>query len=293
MTNLGWGGIQRCAPAKVFGNPDGVSGLVRAGDLIRFGYQGRWYVILGTSGTSVTAANSFSSPATLTAFGAGSVITTAPSPTASAPASAPWVIMAIDGSGAVPAASNTGVPYQILRQPAKAAVPPLQLPEGIVIDLASSGVGSSGINASYLGGKFDVPNGYSNPPVYPNPTITFTPTGGVGLIYYGVNPPQHLTNPLYLLVGRREGMYEGLPPPAVEANPGFNMTPNQQTTGQPIDPSNSPNLLDTNNMWVAINPQSSLVVTAENASTTATIQTYLNLAHWSDHSLLRTFQRFQ
>lgn len=91
--------------------------------------------------------------------------------------------------------------------------------------------------------------GLTSPPFignfpYPNPIITFGSTGAVNLVYYDANPPQHLQSSLYLLVGRREGMED--------INLGG-------------DPNNPQNIADINNMWVAVSPQSGLVVTAENA----------------------------
>jgi hypothetical protein len=128
--------------------------------------------------------------------------------------------------GGTPVTAAIGIPYQIFRQPTKSAVQPLQLPEGTVIDLMESGVG--------IGGTF------SGASPYPHPIITFGPTGTVGIAYYDNHAPQHLQSALYLLIGKREGMEDlGL---ATTAN----------------------NINHHHSMWVAVGPQSGLVVTTEN-----------------------------
>jgi prepilin-type N-terminal cleavage/methylation domain-containing protein len=252
----------------------GWSGLVRVGDLIRFGYQGRWYLIIGTSGTTVVVPPGGNATLSSTTT-PGSILTATPSPTVSGTTSAPWVVLATDGSGAVPPATGTtsGVPYQIMRQPTKSAVPPLQLPEGVVIDLYNSG---ASINGYALGGLYDVNNGFTTYPYYPNPMIMFNQTGTPGFVYSDTAPPQHLPGSLFLLVGRREGM--------LDVNPGLNTT-----TGQSVDPSNPLNLLDMNNMWVAVSSQSGLVVTTENANTTAAIQAALAAGATSAQALTGVF----
>jgi hypothetical protein len=77
---------------------------------------------------------------------------------------------------------------------------------------------------------------------YPNPILTFGPTGAVGFVYYDSYPPQHLTSALYLLIGTRDGVEDLFLP---SANP-------------------SPNVNHHRSMWVAVGPESGLVVTAEN-----------------------------
>ena len=82
------------------------------------------------------------------------------------------------------------MPYQIIRQPIKSAAQPLQMPGDTVVDLTQSGVGLTGISATFQG-----------VPPYPNPIIMFGPTGAVGYVYYDTNAPQHLPSTLYLLIG--------------------------------------------------------------------------------------------
>jgi prepilin-type N-terminal cleavage/methylation domain-containing protein len=259
VINLGFGNVS--GPPPAFGNPDyGWQGQVRIGDLIRFGYQGRWYVILGVATATTPGAPMMGSTAApTTPLATGTPISASPSGTVSGSnpsiTAGPWVLFATDGSGAIPAANTTnpGVPFQILRQPVKSAVPPLQLPEGVVVDLYNSGIGTSG-NLASLGLLSAATANF----VLSDPVLTFSPTGGVDFVYWPGSPPQHLQSTLYMLIGRREGMFD---PTTVDVNPGLN------ATFQPVDPSNPPNLVDMNNMWVAVSPQSGLVVTTENANT--------------------------
>ena len=134
----------------------------------------------------------------------------------------PWVLghgrlEAMPLAGLPLRAATPGYPYQILRQPTKSAVQPLQLPEDVVVDLSNSGVGA--VAPRGTAGR----SGHSRDdsmPMYPNPIITSTPSGGVGYItdnddLLGAagantgtnadNPPQHLTSTLYLLIGPAKG----------------------------------------------------------------------------------------
>jgi type II secretory pathway pseudopilin PulG len=137
--------------------------------------------------------------------------------------------------------STQTVPYQIFRQPVRSAVDPLQLPEGIVIDLQCSGM-STGTSGTYSG----VFSGAASP------IIMFSPKGNVELIYD--NGPQRATGTIYLLLGRRE----------------------QTVASSSIA---YPNLADLNSLWVAIAPQTGKVLTAENGSSyvdPSTSTTYTN-----------------
>jgi prepilin-type N-terminal cleavage/methylation domain-containing protein len=209
----------------------GWQSLVRIGDIIQFGGQGRSYMLLGSTlpptvvgqtpilGTTAGQLLSSVSPATACYLWATDGSLSTPSATV-------WTTTFTVPSG-TPTATNlaVGLPYQIFRQPVKSAAQPLQMPGDTVIDLMESGVGVGG---TFVGG------------VYANPTFLFGPTGAVGFAYYNTNPPQHLTSTLYLLIGRREGMEDlGL------ASTSFNI--NHHSC-----------------MWVAVGPQSGLVVTTEN-----------------------------
>ncbi len=111
------------------------------------------------------------------------------------------------------------VPYKIFRSPTKTAVGPLQLPTGTVIDLAASGVGNT-TNFTPTGGM--------------SVRIMFSPNGSVDKVYRD-GGPENVTDPIFLLIGKRENI---------------------------LDTSN-PNWSDFTNLWIAINPQTGLVTTAE------------------------------
>jgi len=151
------------------GSDSGWQGLVRVGDLIKFNYQSRLYVIWGPTGATP-----------------GQVLQAANAPTAGAP----WVVTSTDGFAIAPPTTPSPVPYQIFRQPVKSAVAPLQLPEGTAIDLQSSGTGTST---------------FSLAAPYQNPMVTFSPSGGTEFVYDGAGYA-HPSSAVFFLIGRREGM---------------------------------------------------------------------------------------
>jgi Tfp pilus assembly protein FimT len=162
------------------GGMDNIAANVHVGDTIRFGYQGRTYVLMGS-------ATSISSPP-LTAGQALPV-------NGSNPYSNLW---ATDNSQAVAPQMSNGVTYQVFRQPTKSAVPGLQLPEGAVIDLVQSGFGLPPIPAP---AQPAASPGYlivdGNPIV-----ITFGPSGTVDQVFYYGQMQGHLASPLCLLIGK-------------------------------------------------------------------------------------------
>ncbi len=153
------------------GTTDNAAANVHVGDSIRFGYQGRTYLLLGGS-TSIVGLT------------AGSALPI----TGGNPTSYLW---ATDNSNAVSAPTPNGVTYQELRQPTKSSVPGLQLPEGVVIDLIQSGFGlpvASSPNYLTVDG---------NPIV-----VTFSPSGTVDQVYYYGQFQGHMASPLCLLIGK-------------------------------------------------------------------------------------------
>ena len=219
-------------------------GLIRPGDIIKFNYQGRGYYINAPGGMPTSTPLSF-------------------------PLSTPWLLSAVDGSGAIPSAAiaagaglGGGVPYQIIRQPTKSAVQPLQLPEGNVIDLAPVG-GNGPAPSGYLGtsgvGSYVFTGGWQG--IYSNPIVMFNPSGGIDSIYDGnnINPP---AGPVYFLVGRRAGAID-------VANSSSGATNNMSSAppSNPAPPAWTPNnLYDLNNIWVSIGATTGLIATSENAN---------------------------
>ena len=210
-------------------------GLVRIGDYIKFNTQGHQYQILsGTIDTTITPNPlGFLAPPTQ---------------------ANPWLIVPVGGTTALVPPYPMGVPYQIMRQPVKTSTPPLQLPEGIVIDLASSGMPPASIPPiTPFGVSFcplDDTNG--NQQLFPNDVIPivvlFSPTGSVARIACtGLNasnqptpyalPP---TTPIFFLLGQRDKV------PAAQQLP------------------NTENWRDPTSIWITIFPQTGLVTSTEN-----------------------------
>lgn len=138
----------------------------------------------------------------------------------------------------VPAAPGTGVPFAITRGPVRSGVNPITLPADSVIDLAVSGVGSSG-------NEF---NPASTVPALKTPVIiTFTPTGGVDYVYAG-NRSYRPFGAVHLMIGRRAEVVD----PSIT-----NFT----------DPTLETNLTNPANLWVSIGHRTGRIVTTNNMET--------------------------
>jgi hypothetical protein len=114
----------------------------------------------------------------------------------------------------------------------KNAAQSLQLPAATVIDLVDSGVG-----VRIWDGTGDV-------------AILFAPNGAIEGIYVN-GVPSAVTDPIFLLVGKRERI--PFDPAQYDAN----------------NPDTYSNWQDLSNLWVVINPQTGLVTTGEMAAVTA------------------------
>jgi prepilin-type N-terminal cleavage/methylation domain-containing protein len=156
---------------------------------------------------------------------------------------------------AFPPTSNWKVPYQVLRQPVKLSTTPLQLPTGTVIDLFYSGVGSS-----YFA---ELKNPTTNLKFTADPgplAITFSPSGALDKLYF-VGTTISLSDPIYLLVGKREKVAKD-----TIANPTTYppvLDPLYQYADARESQTEKHNFRDLENLWVSINPQTGLVTTAE------------------------------
>jgi len=172
-----------------------VADFIRQGDRIRFNYAGPWYEI-----TAVTPGP----PPTVTFTLANNAANQKPPP---------------------PYSTGDNVPFQIERGPRKSPVSPMQMPSNTAIDLAHSGVGTSGPQFNSA---------------QPNPVIMFAPGGSVDRVYLHNGTafgPQHVLKTIHLLVGR---------PDQVGQTPGNLGT-------EPND-----------NRWISINAQTGRVITTEN-----------------------------
>ena len=119
--------------------------------------------------------------------------------------------------------TGTTVSYRIFRAPVKGGATPLQLPASAVVDLAWSGYGSSYLGATAM-----------------DYTIMFSPNGSVECIYEG-SGQRNVTEPIYLLIGKRERVG------------------NTGSTG--TNPAQWANWQDPAGYWVVVNPQTGLVTT--------------------------------
>jgi type II secretory pathway pseudopilin PulG len=154
-------------------------------------------------------------------------------------------------------------PYTIHRQPVRSSSDPLQLPDGIVVDLEGSG------DHSGLGGFFHDPiRPYPDTPPVPNNNdepvvIMFGADGTLNRVYRkaGLPPPVNLTatdpsfpldyipqSSIHLLVARRENVNESA---SVSATTAFS-------------DDNRANWFNKQSLWVSINPRTGRVATNEN-----------------------------
>jgi prepilin-type N-terminal cleavage/methylation domain-containing protein len=189
--------------------------VVRVGDLVQLDYKGPLYKI-----------------ATVGTLALGEAITSANVPTTTnwalqLPNGGPFVLPLNYGS--------VGVPYQIFRQPVRSSAAPMQLPEGVVVDLVSSGVGISGM--------------FTTASVF-NPVITFAPSGRVDYCTDNTGAWGRLNSPLFLLLGRRELM------------PDVSRSLTDENLYDPNTPALNPYL---QNFWIAVGYQTGLVTVTENA----------------------------
>jgi len=209
--------------------PAGWVGLVRRGDLIKLNYQGRLYQIDSTNPSDPAKVDQQT----------GKLL------------ALPWTLTPVDfnTNSDVPDTPATGVPFQILRQPVRSNEAPLQLPGSAVIDLDLSGVDS--ISPGLLGGTFSAEHtpGSNPPSIDTNPVIiTFGPAGAIDRVYYRGGLFFRPTEPVYLLVGRREKVYPGESKESSEEN-GVQF-----------------NFQDTGHWWVAIGNQTGRVTVTELAN---------------------------
>jgi prepilin-type N-terminal cleavage/methylation domain-containing protein len=203
--------------------------VVRVGDLVQLDYKGPLYVIAPFSGLTP-----------------GATLTSANLPTTMNP----WTLQLVSGAAFVlPAAyaNLPGVPFQIFRQPVRSSAAPMQLPEGVVVDLINSGVTTSGVFPT----TFVPPiNWLTTPPVPWNAIITFAPSGRVDFVTLGTaGTLTRPTGPIFLLLGRRDLMAD------------------VSQTGNDDNLYDSTNLTNAylQNFWVTIGYQTGLVTVTENA----------------------------
>jgi len=228
--NGGVGAVTVYSYTAVGGSTDvGWEGLLRPGDLIRFNYSGPYYSLAAQSGGSTVDANGYLQPPTGNANTVFSITPVDPDDFTStgAPAFRHLPPAAFTAAGWT-------TPFQIFEQPVKESNVPVQLPAGDVVDLNYSGM--SGLNFGMFGSPT---SGNSTQPII----VMFDRSGAVDSLYLN-GAKQAISGPLYFLVGKRDELASLSLPPGVTQD----------------------NLNDLENVWVAVNPQTGLVTTAEVAS---------------------------
>jgi len=194
---------------------DTIDNYVHQGDQLQLNYQGPWYRVESATSSGVVVRLDTSSGATV-----------------------PWL-----GSGK----NSPYLPFQFTRQPVRTATKPLQLPGTTVIDLYFSGT------SNHL---FE-PNGPSD---QRDVIIMFTPGGGVDSVAYFnrdgnayVSSLVQLTEPVHLLIGRRERLSQTVP--ATGGDPRPSLAEDERL-----------NIEDLNNLWVTAFPRTGLITVSENAN---------------------------
>jgi type II secretory pathway pseudopilin PulG len=225
--------------------------LIRIYDTIQLGSQGHVYTVLGPDEDEdgvIDPPSSESSPIMLElAFLSNTPILNN--------VFFPWPVNTGSASDPMDAAAlSVNVPYQVFRQPVRTSTPPMVLPGGIVIDLSISGVGDQLFNVTKYQ-DFSIGMPAVEPIVLFDPQILFSPSGRVEWVSGADGKLTRATDPVYLLIGRRELMFDVT-----------NRVDAKNIVFQNLSP--VPNPSDTmpppaENFWVTIAPQTGQVTTAE------------------------------
>ncbi|MEX0978200.1 MAG: hypothetical protein WDZ48_05085, partial [Pirellulales bacterium] len=200
-------------------------GLIHFGDLVKLNYKGPPYVLASVS-SGIDPLRGY--------------------PITDGASTSDWYLQTTLGQPPLlpPSPSGLTVPYQIIRQPVRSSTTPLQLPEGIVVDLVSSGMGAGGFWGIYT----------SNWSMPFDPIVLFDPSGRLASVSQApLGNPAAPNDAVYLLLGRRDLMPD--------------------VTGTQIDRNLSEAPLPAGTMmtppphfWVSIGYQTGLVTVAEVAS---------------------------
>jgi type II secretory pathway pseudopilin PulG len=237
------------------------TGLVRYGDLVKLNYKGPPYILASVQGTMTPTVDAR----------VGEAITDTPGTN--------WFLQTTVLTQPLlpPGLATTGVPYQIIRQPTRSSTAPLQLPEGIVVDLVCSGMGAAGTfnQANYSGMTGSTPPA---PIVLFDPVILFSTSGRVEAVSQGaIGILGHPNDAIYLLLGRRELMYDVVAKNQPQDIVDQNLSPVPATAGVPPTPPP--------HFWVSVGYQTGLVTVAEVA---ANCQDYAPMAPMTLASVVQT-----
>jgi type II secretory pathway pseudopilin PulG len=229
--------------------------MVRPGDLIQFNYQGAWYTIGQPEGSgSLDTLGFFDINPSGTPAHQFQATMTISWPLGYTP---PWTAQA-----------SLPMPFTILRQPDitpsqdrlfanRGAVAPLRLPPSVCVDLQCSGTMSRPLLLSAMDINTAVVGVQS-----PDPVLVFSPNGSLARLYaHGTG--MLLTEPLYLMVGRRDRVFDRPVGPGQDGVSG-SLDDHPAIDPNPIMPDDrKPNWEDPNNLWAVIQAQSGIVKTAD------------------------------
>lgn len=197
----------------------GWQGIVRIGDFVKLNYRGPIYQITG-------GGNPNPSGYLQGAQGANA-----------------WILTP-QANGPVYSVA-TLVPFQVMRQPVKSSAQPLQLPDGVIIELNVSGYGAGGIEYAPIAVNDTLPV-----------AVMFSPSGMVERVFGSTivagNPvPVSVvpSMPIHFLLGKRERL--------------LNTNPTDITADGMM------NHRDLENLWITIWPQSGLITSSPVAEVAA------------------------
>jgi type II secretory pathway pseudopilin PulG len=227
--------------------------LVHPGDLVQLNGEGPYYTILQKDSNSGLALSSQYTDYPLCAAGGSSDPTSfdfsggTEDSANSTWVGNHWLTLRLDPSylqqtpwpkaGSSWPQTEQPLTFSVLRQPAKGAEAPLQLPAGAVVDLVWSGCNAPGLPPS-------LSPALSGGATAGDATILFGPTGSITSVSIANDPnsPYQPTQPIYLLIGKREKI-------------GANVMAGN------TNPATMTNWQDLQNVWVSINQQSGFVST--------------------------------
>ncbi len=206
--------LDRSAMPPRFTTPDaGWLNLVRINDLIRFNRQGHYYRIINVD----TSATGNSNVPALQIQVINSAL----------PPFAYYAVTTPEPGNWLP------VPYEIIRQPETSAGTPLEIPDGVAIDLSASGIGKAGVF-----------------PGNPGPIVVLFSANGQAALWMPNDPSGTYllttipSDSIFFLIGRNESL---------------------QGVAGPVDG----NIAATDTYWVTVQHQTGLVISSENVPNTA------------------------
>jgi type II secretory pathway pseudopilin PulG len=260
-------------------------GLLRWGDLIRLNYQGPLYRIVDDP-TDNTPPNTPFPPATNVGFDfplnppdvtKGFIDFSVGATDANGWITDQWLtLVAADNqihnvpwyTGAWPPPPISQAVFTVYRQPVPSSVPPLLLPNNVVIDLWYSGIGLAQFS-----------NVGSGPTSRPITTIMFNSTGSVDQVAaHNLGGAIRALEPIYLMVGRRDRVDPAPAPSHIDPTGDLVAVAEDRVT----------NLADLMNLWVAVNPQTGYVACSEMAQSNAASALAVKLT--AARGLAREFQ---